>query len=437
MHTPMTLRKASFQAALFFLLLPLLSPSAAAQDTTQTDTTQADTTQTDTTAQADTAQVGAQQVAAQDGRWSAERAQAWRAEHDWVVGANFVPSTAINQIDMWQSFTFDPETIDRELGWAADAGFNTMRVYLHYLVWARDAAGYKERMDQYLEIADGHGIKTMFVFFDDVWGDDPTLGEQPAPVPGVHNSAWVESPGLEQRLDEALWPVYEAHVKDLIGAFADDERVIMWDLYNEPGNGKNPPSSTLPLLKKVTQWAREAEPSQPLTVGLWNWSEAYSELNEYQLAVSDVTTFHSYGEPDFTRERVEELRRQVPGRPLICTEYMARTRGNTFENHLPYFHEQDIGAINWGLVSGETQTIYPWEYPVGSGDEYFEQWRAAVREVYPWEKTAGVPEPELWFHDVFRPDGTPYDEAEVELIQRLSSEEPGQDGAGDQGGASN
>ena len=462
-HMRTNLRMAGLQVALLLLLLPLLSPNAAAQDTTQTDTLQVDTSQadgpevdttqtdpaqTDTSQadaqqadaqQADTTQAGmqqtsAQQVAAQDGRWSLERAQEWRANHDWVVGANFVPSTAINQIDMWQDFTFDPETIDRELGWAADAGFNTMRVYLHYLVWARDAEGYKERMDQYLEIADSHGIKTMFVIFDDVWGDDPTLGEQPAPVPGVHNSAWVESPGLDQRLDEALWPVYEAHVKDLIGAFADDDRVLMWDLYNEPGNGKNPPSSTLPLLKKVVQWAREVDPSQPLTVGLWNWSDGYSELNEYQLAVSDITTFHTYVPPEQTREIVAGLRERVGERPLLVTEYMARTRDNTFQNHLPYFHEQNIGAINWGLVSGETQTIYPWDYPVGSSDDYFGRWREAVREVYPWEDRTDIPEPEVWFHDVFRRDGTPYDAEEVALIQRLAGQEAGQGGAGGQEG---
>jgi len=362
---------------------------------------------------------------AQDARWSVERAEAWQAEHDWPVGANFVPSTAVNQIDMWQSFTFDPETIDRELGWAADAGFNTMRVYLHYLVWARDPAGYKKRIERYLQIADKHGIKTMFVFFDDVWGDDPNLGPQPKPVPGVHNSGWVESPGHDQRLDQALRPVLAAYTKDIISAFADDDRVLMWDLYNEPGNGKNPPSSSLPLLKEVGTWAQEVDPSQPLTVGVWNYSDAFQKLNEYQLAVSDVVTFHTYQSPETTKREVKMLRERTGGRPMICTEYMARTNNNTFENHLPYFHEQNIGAINWGLVSGETQTVYSWDHPKGTDGEYYAKWRKQVREVYPWEDHLSVPEPETWFHDVFRRDGTPYDASEVKLIRRLSRQPAG------------
>jgi hypothetical protein len=363
-----------------------------------------------------------------------QRAEAWQAEHDWNVGANFVPSTAVNQIDMWQGFTFDPETIDRELGWAAEAGFNTMRVYLHYLVWARNAEGYKERIDEYLEIADRHGIKTMFVFFDDVWGDDPALGPQPQPVPGVHNSGWVESPGHDERLQQEMWPAFEAHVKDIMGAFSDDERVLMWDLYNEPGNGKNPPSSTLPLLKEVVGWAREVGPSQPITVGVWNVSDAFSELNTYQLAVSDITTFHSYGDPVSTKRKVAQLRAQTEGRPMLCTEYMARTNGNTFENHLPYFHAEGIGAINWGLVRGETQTIYPWEYPKGGTSRgYYNRWKKAVREVYPWEDAVEVaPEPETWFHDVFHPDGEPYDPGEVQLIRRLSNQPAGDGSEEDQ-----
>jgi hypothetical protein len=411
----MRLRSSLFAAALFLVFAAGASPALAQQSSQQAE--------------------DMQPVPAQDGRWSLERAEAWEDAHDWPVGANFVPSTAVNQIDMWQDFTFDPETIDRELEWAADAGFNMMRVYLHYLVWARDAEGYKERIDRYLEIADSHGIKTMFVFFDDVWGDDPALGPQPKPVPGIHNSGWVESPGKGERLQREMWPAFEAHVKDIMSAFSDDDRVLMWDLYNEPGNGKNPPESSLPLLKETVSWAREVDPSQPITVGVWNFSDAFAELNEYQIAVSDITSFHSYGDPSSTKRKVEGLRARTEGRPLICTEYMARTNGNTFENHLPYFHDQNIGAVNWGLVRGETQTIYPWEYPKGGTDRaYYNRWKKAVREVYPWEDAVEVaPEPEEWFHDVFRADGTPYDPGEVELIRRLSAQEAGSGASGDQG----
>ena len=78
---------------------------------------------------------------------------------------NFQPSTAINQLEMFQAATFDPATIDKELGWAEGLGLNAMRVYLHHIAWTTDKAGFKKRLDQYLQIADKHGIKTIMVFF--------------------------------------------------------------------------------------------------------------------------------------------------------------------------------------------------------------------------------------------------------------------------------
>jgi hypothetical protein len=334
-------------------------------------------------------------------RWTVAQATEWYAAQPWMVGANFNPSTAINQIEMWQEGDFDPETIDRELGWAADIGMNTMRVYLHYMVWAQHPEGLKERMETYLSIADRHGIKTIFVPFDDVWGDNPTLGPQPAPRPGVHNSGWVESPGLRQRLDPALRPALEAYITGLLTHFSGDERVLMWDLYNEPGNGKNPPSESLDLLQETVRWARAANPSQPISIGVWTRHPDFDELNAYQLAVSDVITFHSYMKPEDTRPYVEWLREQAGGRPLIVTEYMARSAGNTFENHLPYWKEEGIGAINWGLVSGKSNTIFPWGHPETPAGEV-------------------TVEPDPWFHDVFRADGTPYSEDEVDLIRSLT-----------------
>lgn len=351
--------------------------------------------------------------------WSAEKANEWYAQHDWISGANFNPSTSINQIEMWQNFSFDPETIDRELGWAEDIGFNTMRVYLHYLVWARSPEGLKDRMEQFLEIADSHGIKIMFVLFDDVWGDDPNLGEQPAPIPGVHNSAWVESPGHDQRLDEALYPVLKAYTQDLISHFDGDDRVIMWDLYNEPGNGKNPPSSSLPLLKNVTQWARDVNPSQPITIGMWIWDESFDELNAFSAANSDIITFHDYNSIEQTKKVVAKLQEEHD-KPMICTEYMARTNGSKFQTHFPFFAEENIGAINWGLVSGKTQTIYSWDSPRGYGEDFYSRWREEVREVYPWEDHLKASEPDVWFHDIFRRDGSAFDPAEIELIKEIN-----------------
>ncbi|MBZ9731234.1 cellulase family glycosylhydrolase [Salegentibacter sp. JZCK2] len=332
---------------------------------------------------------------AQD-RWSREKAQEWYNQHDWLTGANFNPSTAINQLEMWQKDTFDPETIDRELGYAAEIGFNTMRVYLHSLAYKADKEGFKSRMEEYLKIANSHNIKTMFVFFDDVWDANPEIGKQPEPKPGTHNSGWVQDPGYPESVEMADSEELEAYVKDILNTFGDDDRVVLWDLYNEPGNNDKG-NESMALLKNVFKWAREVNPSQPLSVGLWKWD--LKDLNTYQALNSDIITYHSYDEPQAHNRIIELLK--THGRPMICTEYMARTRNNTFNNTLPMLKEENIGAINWGLVNGKSNTIYAWNTPIESGEE-----------------------PVEWFHDIFRKDGTPYRQDEVDLIKKLNSENP-------------
>lgn len=323
------------------------------------------------------------------GRWSAKQAQEWADKQTWAVGCNFIPSTAINQLEMWQADTFDKKTIDRELGWAAGLGFNTVRVYLHDLLWEQDADGFVKRMKEFLEIADKHRIRVIFVLLDDCWNEDPKLGKQPAPVPGVHNSGWVMSPGPRCVTDPTTYPRLEKYVKGVLTAFKDDKRVWMWDLYNEPGN-TNLKSKSLPLVKHVFRWAREVKPSQPVTMGVWS---NLPELNAYQLEASDVITFHNYHGPDNLTKEIAELKKL--GRPLVCTEYMARTNQSTFEKCLPVLKQAKVGAINWGLVSGKTNTVFPW----GSKKD--------------------SPEPKVWFHDVFRTDGTPFDEKEVAAIKKI------------------
>ena len=325
-------------------------------------------------------------------RWSKEQAAAWYASQDWITGANFIPSTAINQLEMWQEATFDPETIDRELSYAEGIGFNTMRVYLHSLAYKADPEGFKKRVDTYLGLADTHHIKTILVIFDDVWGPNPAVGKQPAPKPGVHNSGWMQDPGYPASKEMANAPELKKYVQDLIGTFKNDDRVLFWDLYNEPGNsGKN--NESLPLLKNVFAWAREINPSQPLSAGLWDWS--FTELNAYQAQHSDIITYHDYENPDWHRRVIQLLKSH--DRPMICTEYMARTRDSRFSNILPMLAEYHIGAINWGLVNGKTNTIYAWDTPLESGDEPIE-----------------------WFHDIFRKDGTPYRQDEIDLIKKMN-----------------
>ena len=260
--------------------------------------------------------------------WTADKANAWYNEHKWITGSDFIPSTAINQLEMWQAATFDPNTIDKELGWAEGIGFNTMRVFLHSIAWKQDPEGFKQRVDQYLGIADRHHIQTLFVFFDDCWNKVPKAGLQSAPKPGVHNSGWVQDPGDPFSSDSAVFPELERYVKDVMSRFSHDKRILLWDLYNEPGNsGKK--EASLPLLAKTFQWARTVNPDQAISAGLWDWN--FEKLNAFQISNSDVVTYHDYEEPQWHLRVIQLLK--TFGRPLICTEYMARTRNSTFYNY--------------------------------------------------------------------------------------------------------
>ncbi|MDE3067080.1 MAG: 1,4-beta-xylanase [Verrucomicrobiota bacterium] len=341
-------------------------------------------------------------------RWSVQKAEGWASREGWLVGCNFIPSTAINELEMWQADTFDPGTIDRELGWAQSLGFNSVRVFLHDLPWQQDSKGFLDRMDRFLALADKHHVKVVFVLFDSCWNPDPRPGPQPAPRPFVHNSGWVQCPGREymahpERLDEL-----KPYVQGVVGHFRNDPRIAFWDVFNEPDNLNDPAyikeeptnklSSALVLLKLTYLWAWEVGPSQPLSSGVWhgNWDDPakLSDFEKIQLGQSDIITFHNYGPLKDVKKCVQALRHY--GRPIVCTEYMARPMGSTFNPILGYFKKQNVGAYNWGFVSGKTQTIYPWDS---------------------WTRTY-THEPAVWFHDIFRPDGTPYSRQEVQYIRR-------------------
>jgi hypothetical protein len=347
---------------------------------------------------------------AEDEPWTVTRANEWYSHQPWMVGSNFIPSTAINQLEMWQPETFDLPTIDRELGWAGALGMNTMRVFLHNLLWQQDSQGFLHRMDQFLEVADKHHIRIMFVVFDSVWNPHPKLGKQSDPRPHIHNSGWVQAPGADLLKDESRWDTeLKPYVTGVLTHFRNDHRVLMWDLMNEPDNDSVQYKATelpdkgdraLKLLREEWKWARAVNPSQPLTSGVWKGdysSDAtLSAMERFQLTNSDVITFHSYDRPEVTKRRIELLRRF--DRPVVCTEYMARPLGSTFASILPLLKKEHVGAYNWGFVNGKSQTIYPWDS---------------------WEK-AYQGEPVVWFHDIFRKDGTPYDAKETDLIRQLT-----------------
>jgi len=352
---------------------------------------------------------------AQTPRWSEQKANEWYAQQPWLVGSNYIPKSAINELEMWQEATFDPDQIDKELGWAEAMGMNTMRVFLHDLLWQQDADGFRKRLDKFLTISSRHHMRPLLVLFDSCWDPLPHLGLQHPPIPGIHNSGWVQSPGAKALADPDQVPRLKAYVQGVVGAFAKDNRILGWDVWNEPGSdttGSYPKTEmkmadkiarVTALLPQAFAWAREMNPTQPLTSGVWDVDvsrdeQALDEIQKIQLRESDIITFHNYSWPESFKAEIAWLRRFH--RPIVCTEYMARSAGSTFDGSLPIAKQERVGAINWGFVAGKTQTYYPWES---------------------WQHPYILNDPPVWFHEVLRADGTPYRKAEVDLIRELTA----------------
>jgi hypothetical protein len=344
-------------------------------------------------------------------RWSEEQAWAYMNRQPWPVGSNFLPTDAINQLEMFQQDTYDPAEIDKEFGWAESAGMTTMRIFLHDLLWQQDAPGFQHRLDEVLGIAARHHIKPVLVIFDSCWDPRPRLGPQHPPIPGVHNSGWVQSPGVALG-DRSQIPRLKAYVTGIVGAFANDDRILAWDLWNEPDNPGGGNYANLAekvrlvdeLLPQVFAWARSVGPIQPLTSGVWthdSWGDpgAWSATEKIQLQSSDIISFHDYSWPEKFEARLVSLEKLH--RPLLCTEYMARGAGSTIDTILPIAARHHVGAINWGLVQGKMQTYLPWDS---------------------WQVPYVNREATVWFHDLFYPDGTPYRSREIEIIRALSAE---------------
>ena len=342
--------------------------------------------------------------------WSAEKATEWYSKQPWLVGANFLPSTAINELEMWQAETFDTATIAKEFKWAASLGMNTMRIFLHDLAYKQDPTGFKKRIAIVLAIANRYHIKPLFVLFDSCWDPFPHSGKQHEPAPFLHNSGWVQSPGADALKDTTQYPRLKKYVTDIVGFFSKDKRVLGWDVWNEPDNtngssyGRFEPYEKVQLvtnlLQQVFTWTRSANPTQPITSGIWagDWSneESLKPIEKLMLSQSDIISFHNYDSGKEIEQRVKWLQRY--NRPIICTEYMSRGNGSTFEGSMPVAKKYKIAMFNWGLVSGKSQTIFPWD-----------SWSKKYTDA-----------PDLWFHDIFYKDGKPYKQTEVDFISKMT-----------------
>ena len=349
------------------------------------------------------------------GVWSSAKATDWYRQQPWLAGCNYLPVTAINQLEMWQAESFDTVTIDKELALAESIGFNTLRVFLHDKLWEQDANGFVQRINTFLRICSRHHIRPMLVFFDSCWDPFPQLGKQHDPIPGLHNSGWVQSPGAEVLTDSTQYGNLKQYVKGIIHAFKNDKRILCWDMWNEPDNTngnsyhdkepKNKVAIVVHLLPEVFKWARTENPSQPLTSGLWTWwdrgwnkdsSKNLSVTEKLQLQNSDVITFHCYNDSATFRRELKNL--LTRGRPVFCSEYMARGEKSTVITIMPVAKSLHCGVINWGFADGKEQTKFPWDS---------------------WDKRY-TSDPPLWHHIFFDANYRPYKQEEIDFIKRMT-----------------
>jgi len=347
--------------------------------------------------------------------WTNTKATNWYKQQSWLAGCNYLPVTAINQLEMWQAESFDTATIEKELALAESIGFNTLRVFLHDKLWDQDAKGFIKRIDIFLRICARHNIIPMLVFFDSCWDPFPELGKQHTPEPGLHNSGWVQSPGAAILTNPSKYDQLKQYVKGITKAFKNDKRILCWDVWNEPDNTngnsynskepKNKVELVNSLLPQVFAWVRSENPSQPLTSGLWTWwkngwhkdsSKNLTATEKIQLQNSDIITFHCYNDSATFRKQLTAV--MTHGRPVICTEYLARGEKNTVITVMPIAKRYKVGMINWGFAEGKEQTKYPWDI---------------------WEKRYTA-DPPLWHHILFKSDYSPYKPEEIDFIKMMT-----------------
>ena len=334
------------------------------------------------------------------GRWSEEKANQWYYSQEWPVGCDYIVSNAINQIEMWQESTFSPELIDKELAMAEDLGFNTVRLFLHDLVYQADPKGFKERIEQVLNICEDHGIKVVMTFFTNGGKfDNVSLGPQPDPTPGVHNPEWRQTPGAEVVNDPAQWPRLERYVKDILKTFKKDNRIYCWCIYNEPEND-NRGANSLPLMREAFKWGWEINPDQPLTAP---YASLMANDDRSNLAIwgflaenCDIMSFHCYN-PVYTLmdKYITPLKKM--NRPIICTECVGRPANTLFDMYA-ICKKENIGVLSFGLLDSKMQCKFH------------------------WDSKPGAAEPRVWFHDLFHADGTPYDQKEIDFIKLITAD---------------
>jgi hypothetical protein len=332
-------------------------------------------------------------------RWSNEKAKKYMASLGVIKGVNYIPSYCVSYIEMWHHFKED--VIYRELRYAKRFGFNSLRIFVAACQWESRREIIQEKLNTFLDWCKELGFTVMLTLQPNTYmlpNNDLHPEEDPFIInfkPGCHDGSWTYK-GAQIFDCNGKWIESKENickfVCDIISSYGQDKRVTFWDLYNECH------TSNIPLQELVFSCARSQNPIQPLTA-CWN-----------ALDISDITTFHCYATPgvevlDPDLPGIHEMsfsgeinRAKSTGRPILCTECLARTFKSEMTGFLPVYRKERIGFYIWGLCAGSAQYHFPWDWPIGS------------------------PEPKRWFHCVMYPDGSFYDQTEYEMVQAFDFE---------------
>lgn len=354
-------------------------------------------------------------------QWTCEEANAWYAEYPWIRGCNFIGSDCANRRDMWQSYKNDERmaTADRELALAEKTGFNTVRLIMDFDVWLQERESYMEILEKYIALCAAHGQSVMLTLTAEAQlprGDfadfkPKTLGEQNyalgyhqgrGPLPPEEAAKapyhWLENPALKDK--------FLTMIRDIVGRYAHDGRVIVWNVYNEPGITIR--ERSIPLLNMIFETVRSLDPDQPLAADIWRGIDFNTGLpktaeERLSLELSDIISYHSYTTFPQMVLLIEALKKF--NRPLFCTEWLNRINHSNVKELYPLFHIENIANYCWGFVVGKTQTNEPWE-------NLWKQYYDPNKHV-DYDFT-------VWQHDLFRANLRPYDPKETELIEMFN-----------------
>ncbi len=352
-------------------------------------------------------------------KWTEEKANEWYKTKGWLRGCNFIPSVCANRADMWQAYDCERHfaVAEKELKLCKEIGFNTIRIFLEFNVWLAEHDSFMANLERFITLADSLGISILMGLTSEAQlprGGSyipKKLGEQEYAW-GYHQGRWplteeqkALTPYHFAELPEVSEKFYEM-VREVVGKYAQDNRIIVWNVYNEPGVVIR--ERAIPILERMFAECRALDPIQPLCADVYYSYYSYDKIEtaaeKVALDLSDIISFHSYMAYDLMVPQIKELKKL--NRPIFMTEWLSRTSWSTVEDLYPLFYLENIACYCWGFVLGKTQTNEPWE------DYWNHFYSGDPKAKYDFGR---------WMHDLFRPNYRPYIPEEIELIKRYNT----------------